>query len=220
MVDGTNRNMDKTIAEVEAVLGKHRPGIMGEQDFSRFGVLVPLVRGEDGQLCVLFEKRAATMRRQAGEICFPGGRIDPEDASEWDAARRETSEELGLPLEQIHFVGMLDTLVTPASCIYPFVGFLDSLEELHPNPAEVGEVFLVPLAELLATSPDIYQAKIRVEPGPDYPYHLIPGGEDYPWRFGSVSHYFYQLKGRVVWGMTARILTHFIDLLRRAKELE
>ncbi|USG66982.1 CoA pyrophosphatase [Brevibacillus ruminantium] len=218
MTDGINRGVGKTVAEVEAVLGKHRPGIMGEQNFSRFSVLIPLVKGEDGQLSVLFEKRAATMRRQAGEICFPGGRIDPEDASEWDAARRETSEELGLPLERIRYAGTLDTLVTPAACIYPFVGLLDSLEELHPNPAEVGEVFLVPLATLLATSPDIYLAKMRVEPGPDYPYHLIPGGEGYPWRFGSVSHYFYQLEGRIVWGMTARILTHFIDLLRGENE--
>ncbi|MEJ8543767.1 NUDIX hydrolase [Brevibacillus borstelensis] len=218
MADGRNRNRDKTLAEVEAVLGAYRPGIMGEQDFSRYSVLIPLVKGEDGQLSVLFEKRAASMRRQAGEICFPGGRIDPEDASEWDAGRRETSEELGLPLACIRFVGRLDTLVTPASCIYPFVGFLDSLEELGPNPAEVGEVFLVPLATLLAASPDMYQAKMRVEPGPDYPYHLIPGGEEYPWRYGAVSHYFYQLEGRVVWGLTARILAHFIDLVQREKE--
>ncbi|QQE75408.1 CoA pyrophosphatase [Brevibacillus composti] len=208
-----DKKAEAILTDIKAALADYEPGIMGEQRITRYSILVPLLQ-QDGQLSILFEKRASTMRRQAGEICFPGGRIDPEDATPWDAARRETSEELGLAEKRISYLGELDRLVAPAAIIYPFVGLLDSLEGAKPNPDEVEEVFCVPLATLLGTEPDIYQAQMRVEPGPDYPYHLIPGGKAYPWRAGTVTHLFYHLEGHVVWGLTARVLAHLIDLLR------
>lgn len=129
------RNHFLSVAEIADVLGQRQPGIMGEKHLGRFSVLVPLVERDDGTLEVLFEKRARTMRRQAGEICFPGGRAEEGDASPWETARRETSEELGLAAKRIRQVGTLDTVVTPFACIYPFVGQIDSLADMSPNPA-------------------------------------------------------------------------------------
>jgi coenzyme A diphosphatase NUDT7 len=190
------------------------PGLLGEKRFSKYAVLVPLVELPEGGLAVLFEKRASTLRRQAGEICFPGGHVEEGDESRWAAARRETAEELGLPLEAIRYLGTLDTLVAPSQfCLYPFVGLIGSPELIRPNPAEVEEVFYLPLEMLQTALPDVYEVPVKVQPEGDYPYHLIPHGEQYPWRSGSVSHYFYQLEGRVIWGLTARILAHFLEVI-------
>ncbi len=195
---------------------RHRKaGIMGEERCAKHAVLVPLVRMEDGQWAVLFEKRAATLRRQASEICFPGGRIEAEDASEWDTARRETGEELQIPLDEIEYVGTLDILVAHSQqIIYPFVGRIDHSGPIRPNPAEVESVIVIELERLLAATPAYYEVPVRVEPGEDYPYHLIPNGKQYPWRTGTAPHYFYEMDGTVIWGLTARILFSFLETIR------
>lgn len=207
-----------TKAAIEKVLEGRVPGIMGEQPVGHFSVLLPLVQMDDGRLGVLFEKRASTMRRQADEICFPGGRMEEEDESRWATAQRETSEELGLPMESIQYIGALDFLLGPSSSfIYPFVGFLDDVSEMKPNPDEVGEVFVISLETLFATRPACHHVTMRLEPGEDYPFHLIPGGKNYPWRTRTVEHLFYEVEGRVIWGLTARILAHFLDLVKKAR---
>jgi coenzyme A diphosphatase NUDT7 len=196
-------------------LQAHTPGLMGEKRLAKYAVLVPLVQTGDGGLAVLFEKRASTVR-QAGEICFPGGRIEKSDASPWAAARRETSEELGLPTEQIEYLGELDTLVMPSQlCIYPFAGMLRDHELMRPNPGEVEEVFQISLERLLAVRPTVYEVPLKIQPEEDYPFHLIPNGADYPWRASKVPHLFYEVDGRVIWGLTARILEHFLEVVGR-----
>jgi coenzyme A diphosphatase NUDT7 len=202
------------LAAVTDKLSRHVPGLLGMKRASKYAVLVPLVELQEGGLAVLFEKRASTLRRQAGEICFPGGRVEESDESRWAAARRETGEELGLPLETIRYLGTLDTLVAPSQFfLHPFVGLIEHPELMHPNPAEVEDVFQIPLETLLATRPDVYDVPVRVQPGGDYPYHLIPHGENYPWRSGSVPHFFYRVGDRVIWGLTARILAHFLEVI-------
>jgi len=204
-----------TLQRIARKLQARTPGLMGEKQLAKYAVLVPLVRMETGGVAVLFEKRARTVR-QAGEICFPGGRIEPTDSSPWAAARRETSEELGLPLEQIECFGELDTLVAPSSmCIYPFVGLLREHRALQPNTAEVEEVFLLSLDQLMAAVPDVHEVPLHVQPQEDYPFHLIPNGADYPWRTPKVHHLFYTIDGRVIWGLTARILQHFLEVAGR-----
>jgi coenzyme A diphosphatase NUDT7 len=202
--------------DISNKLQTHTPGLMGEKRLTKYAVLVPLVQTEESGLAVLFEKRASTLKRQAGEICFPGGRIEQSDGSPWKAARRETSEELGISPEQIDYLGELDTLVMPSQlCIYSFVGLIREPEIICPNPDEVEEFFLLPLERLLGTRPAVYHASLKIQPGEDYPYHLIPNGTDYPWRTGKVSHLFYQVDDRVIWGLTARILEHFLELIGR-----
>ncbi|MGZ0050524.1 VOC family protein [Brevibacillus gelatini] len=205
---------EAAVTEISRVLQQRPPGIMGAQQVGEFGILLPLVKMDDGKLGVLFEKRASTMRRQANEICFPGGRAEKSDESKWATARRETSEELGVPPENIHFVGELDWLTGPGrAVIYPFVGFVEGIADMKPNPDEVGEVFVISLERLAAAKPSTYTSSLVTEPEEDFPYHLIPGGKRYPWRTGKVEHLFYELDGRVIWGLTARVLAHFLERL-------
>ncbi len=110
-------------------------------------VLVPLhVVEPEGPVHLWLLKRAETLRTHAGQIAFPGGRRDPEDASSEAAALREAHEEIGLEPSQAHVLGPFDTLVTPSGFrIEPFVALVDSAFEPVPNPAEVELVFRAPL---------------------------------------------------------------------------
>lgn len=202
------------VRKIADLFRERQPGIMGHQRLGFYSVLLPLVTMKDGRLGILFEKRASTMRRQAGDVCFPGGRREETDESFWAAARRETSEELGIPEEQIAYVGELDILLGPgSSCVYPFVGYLQQIDELKPNPDEVGEVFIIPLETLRATPPARHRVSVYMKAEEDFPFHLIPGGRRSPWRSGEMEHLFYEIEGRVIWGMTARVLAHFLELL-------
>ncbi|UOF92649.1 CoA pyrophosphatase [Fodinisporobacter ferrooxydans] len=189
--------------------------ILGNEQFRKNAVLVPLLQ-QNGQLCVLFEQRAKTLRRQPGEICFPGGRVEPQDKNPQTAALRETSEELNLPLHSIQYMGDLDILVTYSQMIvYPFVGCLPNVASIQPNPDEVEKVIILPLERLLAIHPERHDVAISVHPDENFPYHWIPQGKQYPWRTGTVSQFFYRVDEElIIWGLTARILYHFLRVIQ------
>ncbi|WP_404332986.1 NUDIX hydrolase [Mesobacillus maritimus] len=191
------------------------PKILGQEDFFRVSVLLPLVE-KDGETHVLFEVRASHMRRQPNEVCFPGGKLDKNDQSEMHCAIRETTEELGIQEQDITDVIPLDYLVSAfGTIIYPFVGFIDDLTKLRPNPDEVGNVFTVPLSYLQQTEPDRYKINFEVKPEDGFPFNLIVGGENYNWQTRHVDELFYTYEGNVIWGLTARILTHFLELTEK-----
>jgi 8-oxo-dGTP pyrophosphatase MutT (NUDIX family) len=110
-------------------------------------VLVPLhVVEADGPVHVWLLKRPDTMRTHAGQIAFPGGRRDPEDASSEAAALREAHEEIGLDPTHVRVLGPFDTLVTPSGFrIEPHVALVDAAFVPKPNAAEVDLVFRAPL---------------------------------------------------------------------------
>lgn len=192
----------------------HKPEVLGSRDFAKFAILLPLIE-KDGEVHVLFEKRAETLRKQPGEVCFPGGRIDPQDKSPKSAALRETDEELGISEEEVSAVFPLDYMVSPfGMIIYAFAGFIAPTAVFKPNPAEVGELFSVPLSFFLNKPPRIYQINFDVQPEESFPYDLIVGGRDYSWRTRNMEEYFYLYEDKVIWGLTARILSHFIDIIK------
>ena len=192
----------------------HKPEVLGSRDFAKFAILLPLIE-RDGEVHVLFEKRAETLRKQPGEVCFPGGRIDPQDLSPKSAALRETDEELGISEDEISDLFPLDYMVSPfGMIIYAFAGFIDSSAEFKPNPDEVGELFSVPLSFFLENPPRVYQINFDVQPEESFPYDLIVGGRDYSWRTRNLEEYFYLYEDKVIWGLTARILSHFIDIIK------
>ncbi|MFJ7638061.1 NUDIX hydrolase [Peribacillus sp. NPDC097264] len=200
--------------EITKKLTLHTPVILGSGDFAKYAVLVPLIEKEDG-IHVLFEERSHQLRRQPGDICFPGGRIDHLDMDEQTAALRETYEELGVAKEDIYNVFPIDYLVSPFGMIvYPYVGFIRGDQPLAPNPSEVETVFTVPLSFFMEKPPEIYHVNFKVEPLENFPHDLVVGGENYKWQPRQTKEYFYQYEGRVIWGMTATILTHFIKILR------
>ncbi|MGI2328363.1 NUDIX hydrolase [Planococcus sp. YIM B11945] len=190
------------------------PSVLGNEEFSKFAVLLPLIEKE-GELHVLFEVRSYELRSQPGEICFPGGRIDRQDKTEKDTALRETIEELGISQADISDVFPLDYIVSPfGMMIYSFTGVIDSAVEFNPNPPEVDSIFTVPLAYFLETKPKIYRINFDVQPEESFPYDLIVGGENYNWRTRKLDEYFYIYEDKVIWGLTARILNHFVEVVR------
>jgi coenzyme A diphosphatase NUDT7 len=196
-------------------LSKRTPKIMGSEKYTRFSVLVPLIE-INKEIHVLFEIRAVHLRRQPGEICFPGGKYDTEDISAQHTAVRETCEELGIDEEEISTIFQLDYIVSPfGSMIFPFVGVVSEDTELKPNADEVGETFTVPLSYFMNTKPECYKIHIKVEPEEQFPFQLISGGENYKWQMRGMNEYFYQYEDKVIWGLTARILLHFVEEVKR-----
>ena len=112
-------------------------------------VLVPLVERELGWT-VLLTQRAATLKDHAGQVSFPGGRIDPQDADAWRAALREANEEIGLSESFVELAGYLpDHWVVTGFRVTPAVGFVNPAFELRIATAEVHDVFEVPLEFIL-----------------------------------------------------------------------
>ncbi len=119
-------------------------------------VLVALYDHE-GEAHVVLTRRTWNLRSHQGEVSFPGGRRDPDDADLAATALREAYEETGLDPTSVELVGELDHLatITSNSVIVPFVGVLRRRPELFANPGEVSAVLHVPLAELL--SPGVFR---------------------------------------------------------------
>ena len=156
-------------------------------------VLVPIVTHPEG-LSVLFTLRTPHLSAHAGQVSFPGGRVEPGDADEAAAALRETEEEIGLRQDRIRLVGRLDTYVTRTGFrIYPLVGFVTPPLALVPDPQEVADVFEVPLDFL------IDPANRRRES------RLYQGRERFFWAIPYDSRY--------IWGATAGMVVNLSELL-------
>ncbi len=177
-------------------------------------VLLPLVETEDGP-AVLFDVRAKTLKRQPGEICFPGGKGECADASFEMTAVRETCEELGLATSDFEVCGELDSLVTHMGpIIHPFVGIIRNPEKIVYSKDEVEEIFTVPLSYLLEQEPQKCYMELADRPLEDFPFDLVPDRKR-GWRYHKqYTIYFYKYEKYVIWGLTARMLYAF---LRRTK---
>lgn len=188
--------------------------LLGWERYTRTAVLLPLLK-RDGEWHLLFEVRAQTLRRQPGEVCFPGGHLEPQDPTPEAAAVRETSEELNLAPREIQVLGPLDVLITPWRLIIsPYVGVIRDPRKIDPARDEIERVFTVPLDEVQAAEPEVHRIHIRVRPPDDFPFEKIPGGRAYPWRQADHPELFFEFQGHVVWGLTALILDHFRTILR------
>lgn len=180
-------------------------------------VLVPFVE-RDGELHILFEVRARFLKTQPGEICFPGGTVEPGE-SPLEASVRETQEELLVERSQIEVLAPLDYLVTPGGlAVRPFAAFLKKYQGTFSTD-EVERTFTVPLRWFEEQEPERYKTKVKTFPGEDFPYHLIPGGREYNWREGTYEVYFYRWGEEIIWGMTAKILCGMVKLLGESAEM-
>lgn len=188
------------------------PGLMDAT--GRYAVLVPLVEREDGWY-LLYEVRARSMRRQPGEVCFPGGRIEGEESPE-ECALRETEEELSIPSSTVRILGRLDFIIHRANFImYPVLGLVDAraVEYMTQNPGEVEETFLVPVRHLLEAKHLEYSYKLIPQTGEDFPYEFIGIPRDYHWQPGGEMVPVYPWEGHAIWGLTGRITRHLLTLL-------
>ena len=195
--------------EIKQQLANREPGLMDAG--SRYAVLVPLVE-RDGELYVLYEVRAAKMRRQPGEVCFPDGRIEGAETPE-QCALRETQEELGIPSSDVQILGRLDFVAHRANFImYPILGLVDAsaVEQLRPNPAEVGETFLVPISYLRQNPPQEYCYTLTPAIPEDFPYEKVGIPRDYKWQRGGETVPVYPWESHPIWGLTGRITRHLM----------
>jgi 8-oxo-dGTP pyrophosphatase MutT (NUDIX family) len=157
-------------------------------------VLVPLVERKSG-LTVLLTERSSTLKDHAGQISFPGGRIEPGDADAWNAALREAEEEIGLAPRFVEYAGYLpDHLVPSGFRVTPVVGFVSPDHQLRLDAAEVSDAFEVPLDFLF----DAANHKPRIR------------------RVGAASFETYDIPygGRNIWGATASMLMTLRRLLQ------
>jgi 8-oxo-dGTP pyrophosphatase MutT (NUDIX family) len=142
-------------------------------------VLVPLVNRPQG-LQVLFTQRSADLPDHPGQISFPGGRVEPDDASVAAAALRESAEEVGLPPAQVSVLGFLSDYETVTGYrVTPVVGWVEPPFALTPDPVEVADVFEVPLAFLM--DPANQQRQFRMLGALRRDFWAIPYGDRYIW---------------------------------------
>lgn len=157
-------------------------------------VLVPLFLKE-GEYHLLFTKRTSNMTHHSGEISFPGGVVEPQDRDREETALRETFEELGIPPEDVEVLGVLDDFRSIHDyLVTPVVGLVEREAPLAVNPREIERVIEVPLAHLFE------EGVLTVEHWP-------------PWKEGERPVYFYSYQGDEIWGLTARILKQFLEVV-------
>jgi 8-oxo-dGTP pyrophosphatase MutT (NUDIX family) len=158
-------------------------------------VLIPMITGPSGG--ILLTKRSAALRRHSGQVSFPGGRIDPEDAGPEAAALREAEEEVGLPPASVHVIGCLRDYVTGTGYkVTPVMGLIAPGYTLTLAPAEVDAVFVLPWSTLLD------------EAAPEQRSTDYRGKMRQYWVWPHPDHY--------IWGATAAILVHLAKRLRDA----
>jgi len=161
---------------------------------TRAAVLIPLLLKENG-LSVLLTQRTNHLRDHAGQISFPGGRMDPEDLSPDDTALRESQEEIGLDPKRVEIIGYLPQYLTVSGySVTPVVGLVQPQEEYVLDEFEVADVFEVPLHFLL----DPANHQIRL-------WQSEQGGR----RFYSIPY-----ENRFIWGATAGMLRNLYHLLK------
>ena len=166
-------------------------------------VVIPIVRYDEPQ--IVFVRRAAHLRRNPGQIGFPGGVIDPSDADAKAAALREFEEELGIPRNRVRIVDRLEDGVTLALSVtvMPYIGCLDPPLSYAFDPSETQSVHEVPLGALY-------------EPG------ALHQGIEPVERSGvryEVPSWLLDYDGIHVWGATARMLHGLVTRYRSAGEL-
>ncbi|SLM63332.1 MULTISPECIES: CoA pyrophosphatase [Dickeya] len=122
------------------------PFLPATQHVREAAVLVPVIRRADP--CLLLTRRSTRLRKHAGQVAFPGGAADPQDASLIATALREAHEEVAIPPDAVDILGTLPAFdSTSGYRVTPVVGLLPDTVRFHPNADEVAELFEMPLRE-------------------------------------------------------------------------
>lgn len=192
-------NAPSWILELRARLASPPPARLAPDEARQAAVLVPLYV-ERGELWTLLTRRSSALPHHRGQVAFPGGgRETGEDL--WSAALRESEEEVGLPSAAVLRLGELDEVGTPTGFrIVPCVGAIPNSFAPRPNPEEIEEVFAAPVRALA----DPARAEDR---------EVVLNGRRRRLRV-------FRLEGRLVWGVTARILQNLLARLGLPAGLE
>jgi len=157
---------------------------------------------EAGEARLIFTRRSTALRSHRGEVSFPGGRLDPGEGPV-EAALREAEEEIGLDSALVTPVGWIHPVFTLASgsLIMPVVATVETRPHLRASPAEVERIFDVSLREL-ADPAVFHEERWRIEG------REIPDSAD-----NSFAVWFFEVKGEMIWGATARMIHELLSLV-------
>lgn len=186
---------DPSAARWSGQRGDHdlNPGMTPGDTLIPAAVLVPLV-DRPGGLTIMLTQRTAHLNDHAGQIAFPGGRVEPEDPSHLAAALREAEEEVGLPPDRVDVIGMLDPYIVRSGYrVTPVVGFVNPPFEVRADPFEVADIFEVPLTFVLNT--DNHEMDSRTHDGVERTFYVLP------------------FEDRYIWGATAGMLVNLSEVL-------
>ena len=154
-------------------------GLAFPADLTPAAVLVPLVQYRN-EFTVLLTQRTADLSSHAGQISFPGGRLEESDVDAAAGALREAEEETGLSPSQVEVLGRLDSYVTITGyTVTPIVGAVTPPLALRPDPVEVADIFEVPLDFFL--NPGNHQRVKRDSNGQTRAYYAMHFGDRYIW---------------------------------------
>ncbi len=158
-------------------------------------VLVPIIDAPEPR--VLLTVRREDMRSHAGQVAFPGGRLDPEDAGPIEGALREAWEEIGLPPDRVDVIGASRAYATGSGyLITPVVGVIPEGLELIPHEAEVARVFEVPLDHLVTERNHVRRSAV----------------------YNDIERHFFEIDWphEYIWGVTAGLIVNLAPRLREA----
>lgn len=179
---------------IARVLSQREKRIIRDEGLVPSAVLIPLYE-DGGEYHILFTKRTEKVASHRGQISFPGGTYDQGDGDLKGTALRESFEEIGLRSEDVEILGELDDEVSMSNYVMaPFVACIPYPYEFKISQDEIDEVFAVPISTLLDRN-NFGEEEAQVV-----------GGR-------SFARYTFQYRDHVIWGATARILKHFLDLV-------
>jgi len=186
------------IHELRARLDAPPPTRLPVSDSRQAAVLVPLYV-DAGELWTVLTRRSEQLQHHRGQIAFPGGgRETGEDL--WEAALRESEEEIGLPARTVLRLGQLDEVGSPAGFrIVPCVGAIPRGFEFVPSPDEIDEVFAIPISAL--ANPRLVEDR-----------DVVINGRRRTLRIYHVGRH-------LIWGLTARILQNLLHRLGIPSEM-
>jgi len=184
---------------IELPGSRHWPATLREQlnaALTPAGVLIPIFERSGTGLTVMLTQRSAELKHHAGQISFPGGRMEPDDRDIAHTALRETHEEVGIPGEQVTVIGYLPPMPTVTGyAVTPVVGLVDEFAVTKVDKTEVEFAFEVPLAFLSeAANRQIIERDLYGKQVPMVEYHF---------------------EGHRIWGATAMMIVEFIKMLKK-----
>jgi 8-oxo-dGTP pyrophosphatase MutT (NUDIX family) len=178
--------------KISRALRGRTPQTLGGNGHKPAAVLVPIQERQDGDYLVL-TKRADHLRTHKGQIAFPGGRVDAGDADVVETALRESREEIGIDPSSVRVLGCLDEFTAGYGLVVtPVIGVIPAVCEFRIDPAETVAVASVSIAALM--QPPNFTLDVDLSPGGHPSYHFYVNGWD-------------------IWGVTARIIVQFLELV-------
>lgn len=182
---------DPVIAAISDALARTEARVVEAAERRKAAVAI-LLFDQDDEPWVILTRRTDKVRTHKGEISFPGGAMDADDADLWATALRETHEELGIHPSSVTYLGELDDYPTFASgfIVRAFVGAVEPAD-YAPNDDEIDEVIELPLRRLV----EAHRTEMWEHEGIRFPMNI------------------YDVDGHRVWGVTAFILTRFIEVV-------